>query len=63
MLLSDEKCFFISGIIWPVCTPDLTVQVFFLCEYLKEHEYTVIAHTQYSICSVLFAITVVEPSF
>jgi hypothetical protein len=63
VLLSDEKCFFVSGNIRPVRPPDLTVQNFFLCGYLKEHEYTVIAHTQYSTCSVLFGITAVEPSF
>jgi hypothetical protein len=63
VLLSDEKCVFVSGIIRPVRPPDLTVQDFFLCGYLKEHEYTVIAHTQYNIGSVLFGITAVEQNF
>jgi hypothetical protein len=63
VLVSDEKCFFVSGIIRPVRPPDLTVPDFFLCGYLKEHEYTAIAHTQYSICSVLFGMTAVEQSF
>jgi hypothetical protein len=41
------KCFYVAGITRPVCLPDLTVPDFFLCGYLKEHEYTVIAQTQY----------------
>jgi hypothetical protein len=38
MLMSDEEHFYISGIPWPVRSPDLTVAAFFLWRYLNESE-------------------------